>query len=398
MSVIRVVLVDPCEESRKTLQRMLSGISEVWLAEVCSSYGGAANSAAEILPDVTIISMDHDTEQAMSLIQAIVKVTPDAVILPAGQNLGSDLLMRLMEHGVRRVLPLPTEIDTLLKVVQALKTGIRPTSANDVTCPKMVSITGAAGGMGCTILSTNLGVALARANPQQSVVLVDFDLLFGTVDSCLDIIPDHTTVDVLRDLDKMDLPLMKRSLIRHESGLYVLPHPVSMEDSAKIDADALRKMLGMLKVAFDTVIVDCSKGLQTSDILAYELSDLVLMVVQLDLNCLRNTARLLELLRLPAYNLGDRIRIVVNRAGSHTREIGVKRAGEVLGIPVSWQIPNDTKTCGSAMSRGVPIDVAAKNSPIHRSICDVAQLFQKPPEEQTSTVLKRSRVISFMKS
>ena len=375
---------------------MLSGISDLWLAEVCATYAGAANSAAEILPDVTVIAMDSEPESAMALIQAIHRITPDAVILPASGNLNSDLLMRLMECGVRKVLPLPTEIDSLAKTISAVTKGIRAQSDAELRAPKLAAIAGASGGVGCTTFAVNLGTFLAQSNPHQSVVVVDFDLLFGTVDSCLDIIPEHTMLDVLRDLDKMDLPLMKRSLTRHESGLYVLPHPIAMEDSAKIDADALRRMLGMLKVAFDTILVDCSKGLQTSDFLAYELADVIMMVVQLDLNCLRNSARLLELLRQPGYEMGDKVRVVVNRGGSHTREIGVKRAGEVLGTPVSWQIPNDTKTCATAMSRGVPIDQVAKNSPIHRAILDVVRLFQKAedvPAAQKS--VKKAKLATF---
>ena len=46
--VIRIVLVDPLEESRTSLQRLLGGITSLWLSEVLSSYQEAANRAKEI--------------------------------------------------------------------------------------------------------------------------------------------------------------------------------------------------------------------------------------------------------------------------------------------------------------------------------------------------------------
>ena len=129
------------------------------------------------------------------------------------------------------------------------------------------------------------------------MILADFDLVLGSVDACLDIIPDNSSAGRRPELDRLDLTLLKRSLTRHSSGLYVLPHPVAMEDAAKIDPEALRRVLGLLKAAFPTVVIDTSKGLQSSDFVAFEMADVILVVVQLDLTCLRNTARLLHLFR-----------------------------------------------------------------------------------------------------
>ena len=80
-------------------------------------------------------------------------------------------------------------------------------------------------------------------------------------------------------------------------GLYVLPHPEAMQDAAADRSGSLRRLFGLLRAAFNTVVIDTSKGLQASDFMAFEMSDVILVVVQLDLVCLRNTARLLGLFR-----------------------------------------------------------------------------------------------------
>ena len=61
--VIRVVLVDPQEESRASMQRMLVGITTIWLSEVLTSYQEAAARAKEIAGYLTIVSLDHDTNR-----------------------------------------------------------------------------------------------------------------------------------------------------------------------------------------------------------------------------------------------------------------------------------------------------------------------------------------------
>ena len=65
-----------------------------------------------------------------------------------------------------------------------------------------------------------------RPRPRRSS-LADFDLMLGSLDACLDIIPDQTLQGVVQNIDRLDLTLLKRSMTRHASGLYVLPHPVA---------------------------------------------------------------------------------------------------------------------------------------------------------------------------
>ena len=167
-------------------------------------------------------------------------------------------------------------------------------------------------------------------------------------------------------------------MTRHPSGLYMLPHPTAMEDSAKLDPDALRRVLMMLKAAFPTVIIDTSKGLQSSDFLAFEMADVILMVVQLDLTCLRNTARLLHLFH-QFEGLTERVRLIINRVGSHESEISLKKAEETLRMPISWHIPNATKVFHAARAKGVPIDTVAPGSRAHQSILEIARTLRPFP-------------------
>src|SRR5207302_4987925 len=115
--------------------------------------------------------------------------------------------------------------------------------------PQVIAVAGAAGGVGCTTLAVNLATTPARAGTTE-VMLADFDLLLGCVDACLDIVTNNTLHAIVQNIDRLDLTLLKRSVTKHGSGLFVLPHPTAMEDAAKIDPEVLRRVLVLLKAAF----------------------------------------------------------------------------------------------------------------------------------------------------
>ena len=245
--------------------------------------------------------------------------------------------------------------------------------------PQIISVTGAAGGVGVTSVAVNLAAALA-ATKDRETILVDLDLVFGAVDTALDIVPDNSVYTVLQNFQRLDQMLLKRSLARHSSGLYVLPRPTEIEEAAKVDPDALGRLLGLLKAVFSTVAIDTSKGLQSSDFVAYEMSDIILIVIQLDLNCVRNTGRLIRMFR-QCEGMSDRLRIVVNRMGSNDDEISIKKAEETFKLPISWQIPNATKLFQTSRIQGVPIAEVAKGSRPHQVFLEMARSLWPVPED-----------------
>jgi pilus assembly protein CpaE len=369
--VIRVVLVDPNEESRRALQRLLRALGSLWIAEVLAVYHDAARQIAEIAPDLCLVTLDSDPLHAVELIATLCQANPQGVVLPASASCDSTLILKAIRAGAREFLTLPAEAGELLEIVTRLFRGREDSNAAAVKGPQIVTVTGAAGGVGCTTLALNLATTLASGRNHETILL-DLDLMFGSIDACLEITTDHTLSTVIQSLDRLDLTLLKRSMTRHASGLYVLPHPAALEDAAKIDPESLKRLLGLLRAAFPSVVIDTSKGFQASDFVAFELADVILIVILLDLTCLRNTARLLSLFQ-QFDGMAQRVKLVVNRAGSAESEISTKKAEETLKMPISWQVPMAVKPFQNARIRGVPLaDVAAGTRP-HQAILEIAR-------------------------
>jgi pilus assembly protein CpaE len=212
--------------------------------------------------------------------------------------------------------------------------------------------------------------------------LVDLDLSLGDADVFLDTIPDYTLVDVAQNVTRLDFALLKRSLTKHSSGLFLLPRPVQLEDAAQITPDDLQRMIGLLKATFTHLILDLSKGYTPLDLVALEAATEVLLVTQLDLPCLRNVVRLM--MSFSEMNgLKDKVKIVVNRVGLDAAQISMKKAQETIGREVFWQLPNDYRTMSEVRNNGVPLIEQAPKAAITQSIVELADRFCSGGDEKT---------------
>jgi pilus assembly protein CpaE len=94
----------------------------------------------------------------------------------------------------------------------------------------------------------------------------------------------------------------------------------------------------------------------------------------LELSALRNVVRLTHSLSLEG-DLGDKLRVVVNRSGSELTDDGitVKKAEEVIGKPIFWQVPNDAKAMIGSRVAGQPLIRFAPKARAQQSLYGLAQ-------------------------
>ncbi|HEY2762027.1 MAG TPA: cellulose synthase operon protein YhjQ/BcsQ, partial [Pirellulales bacterium] len=245
----------------------------------------------------------------------------------------------------------------------------------------VIAVAGVTGGVGTTSVAVNLGCALA-ADERNSVALVDLDMCLGDADVFLDTIPDYTLVDVAQNVTRLDFTLLKRSLTKHSSGLFLLPRPVQLEDAAQISPEDLQRMIGLLKATFTHLILDLSKGYTPLDMVALETATQVLLVTQLDLPCLRNVVRLM--MSFGEINgLKDKVKIVVNRVGLDASQISMKKAQETIGREIFWQLPNDYRTMSEVRNNGVPLIEHAPKAAVTQTIIELANHFSSAGSDET---------------
>jgi pilus assembly protein CpaE len=369
-SVLRIAIVDPKDATRESLKSMLLGLDSVWLEAECSRYEFFGDVIGQTNPDVGFVALDSNPDKALDLIASLAKSAPDCSTLVTSSSTDGNLILRTMRAGAKEFLTQPIKAEDLAAALQRVSRQRFGSSGGSARGCQIIALTGATGGVGTTSVAVNVGCALA-ADPANSVVLLDLDLCLGDADVFLDSIPEYTLSDVAQNISRLDLTLLKRSLTKHDTGLYLLPRPVQLEDARGITNDELARVLGLLKASFTHVIVDTSKGFNSLDMQVLGEADSVLLVTQLDLPCLRNVVRLLASFKETG-KFDERVKIVVNRAGYDTGQISLRKAQETIGREIYWQIPNDYRVMVEVRNNGVPLIQQAPRAAITQSINQLA--------------------------
>ena len=372
-NVLRTAIVDPNDLSRDSLKGMLLGMDIVWLDAECSRYDFFADVVEQSKPDAAIISLDSNPDRALMLMEKLRVSSPDCSLIALSKSTDGQLILKTIRAGAKEFLPFPCELEELhvaIERVLQFKYG-SGTDGRARGC-RIIAVAGATGGVGCTSIAVNIGCNLAM-RPENTVALVDLDLALGDADVFLDTIPDYSLVDVTENVARLDFQLLRKSLTKHSSGLYLLPRPVQLQDLELITSDSLRKVCGLLRASFSHIVMDVSKSYSQVDLTALELSNEIVLIVQLDLPCLRNMVRLLMSLQ-QMDNIRDKVKVVVNRVGLESGQISLKKARETIGREVFFQIPNDYRTMVEMRNNGQPLIEQAPKAAITLAVQQLTDL------------------------
>jgi pilus assembly protein CpaE len=371
-NVLRLAIVDPNDHTREKLKSMLLGMDIVWLDAECSRYEFFADVVEQSHPDAAMICLDGGPDRALALMDKLRTSAPDCLIFAVSSSTDGQMILKSIRSGAREFLPLPIDVEELYSALErALQSKYGSGDSKARGC-KVIAVAGATGGVGCTSIAVNIGCNLAK-KPENSVALVDLDLALGDADVFLDSIPDYSLVDVTENVSRLDFQLLRKSLTKHSSGLYLLPRPVQLQDLDLINPDSLRRVFGLLRASFSHVVIDMSKSFSHVDLTALEMSNEIVLMVQLDLPCLRNMVRLLMSLQ-QMESIRDKIKVVVNRAGLESGQISLKKAKETIGREVFFQIPNDYRTMVEMRNNGQPLIEQAPKALITQAVMQLTEL------------------------
>jgi len=385
-SVLRMVLVDPCNGTREDLKRILAGLDPVWVEAECAHYDELPEVLKQTVPDIVVIDIDTDAAQGMEMVAHVLRVHAQARVFVTSGYTDSQRILQAMRAGAHEYLATPLQMDDLLPALDRVRQNpARGTGAGATS--KVISVAGVVGGVGSTAVAVNLACALA-ADSNRRVVLVDLDMVMGDADVCLDLVHTYTLIDVVENINRLDFTLLKRSLVQHKSGLWFLPHPSSVADVSRVVPDSLRRLIGLLKATFTHVILNLSNGYRETDIAAMDISDNVLVVAQLDVSCIRNLGRLFKALE-GTDGLPDRVKLVMNRIGAKELNIPLEKAEETIDRKVFWQIPNDWQNLSAARTAGVPLVLHAPKAKASLALCKLADALAGDPAQGPQNGVKR---------
>jgi pilus assembly protein CpaE len=316
------------------------------------TFGAAGIQSAH--PDVLLVDIDAEDPADLAALGHIMRAPENKAMttVATAQHATVSTMRRLLREGVADCLPQPfSEADVVDGLRSVLTRSSRRMPGKDGA---VFSFFQASGGMGSTSLAVHTALSLGIPNGKvPEVCLIDLDLQFGNAAMSLDLANSTGLLEVMRTPERLDPTLLRGAMIRHKSGLHILPAPNIPVPLDALHADTLTDVLDIARREFDYTIIDVPRALTSWTEAVLQASDMVLLVVQLNVPAIRQARRLLDALQEEGhYSLP--ISIVCNRYVRRWGEnVDVKQAEKALGRKIDHFIANDYSVVLSALNQGV---------------------------------------------
>jgi pilus assembly protein CpaE len=374
-NVPQVLIIDEDLDSRVATRKALQRAKLVIAGEV--GLGAEALSFAdEVRPDVILIAVEEPVTRPLETVESIANVLPQTPVIFYSSLSDPDSLRRAMLAGARDYLIKPVNASKVIQSVdRALeleeRRQMRDSGQMAATAVRgtVITVTGAKGGIGKSVIAVNLALALRRAMTR-NVVILDADTHFGDVATMLDLKLEDARPNFLPVLNELDRWKVGDYLSPGPAGLNVLAPPADNDELWEdFGPDAVSKSIDLLSLTNDFVVVDTSGSFDAFARAAIEASTLVLLVTTGEVSSVRDTKgafRRLDRWKVPR----EKVKVVLNRS-ARSEGIGVKDLEESLGQSVFWELPRDTAIPRS-VQLGEPVVLGSPKSAAARSILALA--------------------------
>jgi len=279
-----------------------------------------------------------------------------------------------MRSGCTEYLIKPVDRDQLVEALA--RVGGRKKEKREQITGQVLAFLGAKGGTGVTTLSIHLAAVLAQR--YRKTLLVDLHPDLGDASLFLGL-PRHQYhfYDLAENTHRLDTELLQGFLVRHPSGLEVLPAPDGFDTPRHVAADAVERTVEFLRLQYDFVLVDCPPGLNEQNLAVVDHADQLYLVATPEIPALRNVARHLEYLSRFEY-ARDKIRVVINRhsKGGPITDAQIEKA---IRKTIYWKVPNQYGDVMKSINAGNPLTLA--RSEFMRSLGDWAQALAGKPRQ-----------------
>jgi len=227
---------------------------------------------------------------------------------------------------------------------------------------KTIAIFSTKGGVGKTLVASNLAVSLGYYS-RKRVVVIDLDLqAIGDMPKFFNILPKKSMLDLVESLKtNLEEATVKEFITQVEKyGIHFLPAVLSPRQAGHIDNAKIKEALLFLERHYDYIIIDAGRAFTESLLGVFNHTNLILLVVTPDILSVYQTKWSLDVLQSLHLPL-NMIKVVLNRAqslgGVLWQEVRAAVPCEIIS-----RIPSEGKAIGMALNRGVPIVIDSPSS------------------------------------
>jgi pilus assembly protein CpaE len=330
---------------------------------------------AETQPDVILFDFEFQNHP-LDLLEKIVSEYPGfavIAILPESEMVNSD---RVILSGGRAFIQYPYQTNNLIVIIKRVleltvrkedfliripdtDVNLKPRNTFTVFSPK--------GGAGTSTIATNLAISLHKTL-KEDVLLIDGKHQFGHVALYLNLHTGNSIIDLLTH-GLLDTRLIKQVVIRHISGIDVLPSPNSLIEAQGIRPENLFKLIQSLQQVFPNIIIDAGNNLNENTVTYMDSSDKILLVLNPSLASMRDVRQFMEISNTLSYPK-DKSLLILNQTGRKA-DVRKEEIEKILKMKIFGMIPADENLALSSLNEGVPILIKSPHNPISKAFNNI---------------------------
>ncbi len=205
----------------------------------------------------------------------------------------------------------------------------------------VVTLLGAKGGVGVSLIATNLGLLLAQRG---QCLLLDLHPQTGADDLLLDLSPERSWADLLPVAEELTPRHLELAATLHPTGLRLLAAP----QQPPAQPEKVERLLRALSRSADWLLVDAPPPGDPLTAAALAACDALLLVTTPDPPALRAAHRLAEGLSAP---LRARTALVLNQVG-RDHPVPPTELATAVGLPLLAALPPDPEAVGNQVHFG----------------------------------------------
>lgn len=356
------------------LQEKLREIPNLEMTQWFDSAGEKGPLAVKGSPDIIILDDPTEGPSIFNRLKPIRENFPHAAVFVVSGNQFPQHIVEVMKAGVSEYLVIPINDKVLKNAIEDVRTNLA--TAGQISRGTIYSFISAKGGLGSTVLAVNSACALAK-DKQSRVALFDMSFQSGDATVLLDLYPQTTMSDVVRNYHRLDSSFLLAAMTKHPTGLEFMAAPNNPEECDTIKGTHVSHVLDLAKKIYDQVVVDCtSMSINECNIEIFNASETIFLVTDMSVPSIRNCSRLIKLLAKIGID-SKHIEVVINRV-IKGGALSLADVEKNLDKKAYWLFPNDFKGVVSSINKGEPLLIGNASMPLAKNIAQFIEKLKSP--------------------
>jgi pilus assembly protein CpaE len=341
-----------------------------------------ADSVVVRKPESLLVAGFADAAPLLAQLERLCQQLPQTAVMPVCVSPEPEFLLRLMQIGVREVLPSNVQLwgevlDRARGRLQSSQSGAAPRTA-----ALKIGFVSAKGGDGSTSLSVNMAAALAK-DAASKVLLLDLSLPFGDADVYITNKPvEHDLADFCSEVTRLDEALLASMVTQINPQLHFMASPKSFEKIMTVEPAAVEQLLAFLSTQYSFILIDMGSSVSPVSLRLWEQLDQAVIVSSVSMPSLRRLNQIKQLWE----NLGlspAKLNFAMNRVlGKGDLELA--QFERIYPQKPLRKLPADTLGMKASVVQGMPLVDMQARSDYARVVTDWAAEWSGQPMKDKS--------------